>query len=108
MGDILLVSWRIGVADDKVGDLVVKLCDEEVAALKRKGDISEAWHAGGAGEGEGSGPAFSDSVEEGEGEEEVNVRGLSFLLATPCLRTLTPRETPNHCPTPLPRQMEDL
>ena len=78
VGDILLVSLRIGMTDDKVGDLMAKLYPEEIQTLKQKGDISEAWQAGGAGEGEGEGGGFvfSDGVEEGddEDEEEVNVR----------------------------------
>ena len=78
VGDILLVSLRIGMTDDKVGDLMAKLYPEEIQLLKQKGDISEAWQAGGAGEGEGdSGFVFSDGVEEEEDDdEEVNMDDL--------------------------------
>ncbi len=72
IGDILLVSLRVGMTDDKVGDLMAKLYPEEISALKIKGDISEAWQAGGGGEGEGEGGGFvfSEGVEEGDEEEE--------------------------------------
>ena len=133
VGDILLVSLRIGMTDDKVGDLMAKLYPEEIQTLKQKGDISEAWQAGGAGEGEGEGGGFvfSDGVEEGDDdeEEEVNVRSAvcgvedaGLLRGAPrptararahCTRALSLLHTPTAplFPSPPPAcalQMEDL
>lgn len=119
VGDILLVSLRIGMTDDKVGDLMAKLYPEEIQTLKQKGDISEAWQAGGAGEGEGEGGGFvfSDGVEEGDDdeEEEVNVRsavrgvedaGLLRGAPRPTARALSLLHTPNaHLSSPHPRPL---
>lgn len=71
MGDILLISRRIGMTDDKVGDLMAKLYPEEIALLKQKGDISESWQAGGAGEeGNEGGFVFSEGGDDDDEEEE--------------------------------------
>jgi hypothetical protein len=100
VGDILLVSLRIGMTDDKVGDLMAKLYPEEIQTLKQKGDISEAWQAGGAGEGEGEGGGFvfSDGVEEGddEDEEEVNVRSARGIKAQACCAGRAPQRARAH------------
>ena len=77
--DIILVSLRLGMTDDKVADLLAKLYPEEVQQLKQKGLISEAWQAGGAAEGEDGegGFVFAEGDEEEEEEEEdVDVSAL--------------------------------
>ena len=76
--DILLVSLRVGMTDDKVADLLAKLYPEEVMALKQRGLISEAWQAGGAdGEDAEAGFVFAEDEEDEDGEdEEVDVGNL--------------------------------
>jgi hypothetical protein len=77
--DILLISLRVGMTDDKVADLLAKLYPEEVLQLKQRGLISEAWQAGGADGDEGeAGFVFAegDEEEEDEEEEEVDVNNL--------------------------------
>ncbi len=78
--DILLISLRVGMTDDKVADLLAKLYPEEVLQLKQRGLISEAWQAGGGGDGEDGEAGFvfaeGDEEEEEEDEEEVDVNNL--------------------------------
>ena len=100
VGDILLVSLRIGMTDDKVGDLMAKLYPEEIQTLKQKGDISEAWQAGGGGDGEGesNGFVFSDGIEEGDEEEEEDVSASPTRPAA--AQPQPPHFAPSHTHTP--------
>ena len=77
VSDILLISRRVGMTDDSVGDLMAKLYPEEIALLKQRGDISEAWQAGGGGEdGNEAGFVFSEGGDEEEDEEEIELTDL--------------------------------
>jgi len=77
VSDILLISRRVGMTDDSVGDLMAKLYPEEISLLKQRGDISETWQAGGVGEeGNEGGFVFSEEGDEEEEEDEIELTDL--------------------------------